>query len=137
MHPLDQLSAPCAGPLPPQAREAIELFNRGEYYRQHDLLEALWRQEPGPVRDLYRAILQVGIAYYQVTRGNRRGALKMARRSLRWLRALPDVCQGVDVARLRGDAARLRDALTAWPEGRDMAGFDWGLLGKVWLVEGQ
>ncbi len=130
-----ELARQCAGPLPPQARRAIELFNAGEYYRQHDLLEALWMAEDGPVRDLYRAILQVGVAYYQVTRGNRRGALKMLLRAVQWLNVLPAICQGVDVARLRDDAARVRAALEALPPGTDLSQFDRSLLGSVHLVE--
>ena len=130
-----ELARQCAGPLPPQARRAIELFNAGEYYRQHDLLEALWIAENGLVRDLYRAILQVGVAYYQVTRGNRRGALKMLLRAVQWLNVLPAICQGVDVARLRDDAARVRVALEALPPDADLSQFDRSLLGSVHLVE--
>ncbi len=130
-----EIADQCSQPLPPEALQAVEKFNRGDYYKQHDLFEALWMQETGPVRDLYRAILQVGIAYFQVTRGNRRGALKMVLRSLQWFHVLPDVCQGVDVAALRADAFRLRDALTAWPEDRPFAEFDHGLLGQVHLVD--
>jgi hypothetical protein len=126
----------CSQPLPPEAMQAIEKFNRGEYYKQHDLFEALWMQETGPVRDLYRAILQIGIAYFQVTRGNRRGALKMVLRSIQWFHVLPDVCQGVDVAALRADAFHLRDALTTWPEDRPFTEFDHSLLGQVHLVDG-
>ncbi len=131
-----QLAAQCAQPLPAQARRAVELFNAGEYYRQHDLFEALWMAEQGPVRDLYRAILQVGIAYYQVTRGNRRGALKMLLRAVQWLNVLPDACQGVDVGRLRADAARVRAALEALPDGDDLRGFDRSLLARVRLLGG-
>jgi predicted metal-dependent hydrolase len=129
-----EMRAQCDQPLPERAREAIEKFNRGEYYRQHDLFEAQWVEEAGPVRDLYRAVLQIGIAYYQVTRNNPRGALKMLLRSVQWLNLLPDVCQGVDVARLREDALRLRAVLEMWPEGRDLADLDPSLLGKVHLV---
>jgi len=131
----EEIADQCAEPLPPEALEAIEKFNRGEYYKQHDMLEALWMKETGPIRDLYRAILQVGIAYYQVTLGNPRGALKMILRCIQWLNILPDICQGVDIAALRADADRLRAALEAWPEDRDMAEFDQSLLGKVRLVD--
>ncbi|GAB4481014.1 MAG: hypothetical protein Kow00124_28300 [Anaerolineae bacterium] len=124
----------CAEPLPPEAREAVALFNAGEYYRQHDALEALWMAETGPVRDLYRAILQVGVAYYQVERGNQRGALKMLLRSLQWLNMLPDVCRGVDVRQLREDALRVRDALQALPPDDDLSAFDRSLLKPVRLV---
>ncbi len=82
-----RLASQCAEPLPPRAREAVERFNAGEFYAQHDLFEAQWMDEPGPVRDLYRAILQVGVAYYHITRGNPRGARKMLLRSLQIGRA--------------------------------------------------
>ena len=86
-----RLADQCREPLPPLARQGVEKFNAGEYYPQHDLFEEQWMAEAGPVRDLYRAILQVGIAYYQITRGNHRGALKMLLRSMQWLALLPDV----------------------------------------------
>lgn len=103
----------CGEPMPPPGLEGIARFNAGEYYAQHDLFEALWIAEPGPVRDLYRAILQVGVAYHQITRGNPRGALKMLRRSAQWFASLPDTCRGVDVRQLRADAAAVEAALQA------------------------
>lgn len=129
------LATQCGEPLPEDAREAIRLFNAGHYYKQHDAFEALWMAEPGPIRDLYRAILQVGVAYYQVQRDNARGALKILLRSMQWLNVLPDVCQGVDVARLRADALRLREALEALPEGASLDALDPALLGQVYLID--
>lgn len=102
------LAEQCEEALPPEALEAIRLFNAGEYHHQHDLFEELWRAESRPVRDLYQGVLQVGLAYYQITRGNLRGALKMFQRSERWLAPLPDVCRGINVAKLRADAARVK-----------------------------
>jgi predicted metal-dependent hydrolase len=119
--------------LPPQALEGVEKFNAGEFYKQHDLFEALWVAEQGPVRDLYRAILQVGVAYYQILRGNHRGALKMLLRSIQWLLILPDACQGVDVKQLRADAARVRAELERIGPA-DLATFDRGLLRPVKLI---
>ena len=106
-----QLACECEGALPRLAVEGVALFNRGEYYRQHDLFEELWMATPGPARDLYRAILQVGVAYYQIERGNFRGALKMLQRSVQWLHPLPNSCQGIDVAALRRDSYAVRSAL--------------------------
>ena len=63
------LARDCDCELPEPARAAIAKFNDGEYYEQHDLLEALWMETESPVRQLYQAILQVGIAYYQLERG--------------------------------------------------------------------
>jgi hypothetical protein len=115
---LDQLDCECDEPLPALAQQGVEKFNAGAFYKQHDLFEELWMDTEGPVRDLYRAILQVGVAYYQIERGNHRGALKMLLRSVQWLSVLPDVCQGIDVAALREDSYRVRAELERLPEDR-------------------
>lgn len=128
-----EMTRQCTDALPAEALEAIRLFNAGEFYKQHDAFEALWMAEPGPVRNLYRAILQVGVSYYQIERGNPRGALKMLLRSVQWLALLPDECQGVDVARLKADAAAVRAELERVGEdGIDQ--FDTSLLKPVQLV---
>lgn len=105
------LAETCREALPELVIEGIELFNEGEYYRCHDSLEEAWMNEQGPVRDLYRAILQVGIAYYQIERGNYRGALKLLLRVQQWLAPLPNRCRDVNVARLREDVRAVHDAL--------------------------
>ena len=121
------LDCECRGALPALAEQGLQAFNRGDFYHQHDLFEAQWMQSTGPVRDLYRAILQVGVAYYQIERGNYRGALKMLQRSVQWLYLLPDVCQGIDVAQLRRDSYRVRAELQGLGPGR-LAELDRGLL---------
>lgn len=129
-----QLSAGCNEPLPPLAVAGVEKFNNREFYPQHDLFEEQWMATEGPVRNLYRAILQVGVAYYQIERGNYRGARKMLLRAVPWLEMLPDVCQGVDVAQLRHDAYHVRDVLeqTAPDE---ITAFDMTLLKPIRMVE--
>jgi predicted metal-dependent hydrolase len=130
---IEQLDCECQEPLPELARQGVEKFNAGEYYKQHDLFEALWMETDGPVRDLYRAILQVGVAYFQIERGNYLGALKMLQRSVQWLAVLPDECQGVDVAALRTDSYRVRAELERLGQSR-FAEFDHRLLRPVRLT---
>ncbi len=125
----DDFALACDQPLPDLAREAIERFNAGDYYAQHDLLELLWKQTEGAIRELYRAILQVGIAYYHITEGNRRGALKMLQRAFRWLAGLPAVCQGVDLVDLKQNAEAVQRELLR--VGDDLGGFDRALLRPV------
>jgi predicted metal-dependent hydrolase len=123
----EQLACDCREPLPDLAEQGVEKFNAGEFYKQHDLFEALWMQTESPVRDLYRAILQVGVAYYQIERGNARGARKMLLRSVQWLSILPNECQGIDVQQLREESSRVRAALENMRE-EDIAQFDKTLL---------
>jgi len=130
----EQLDCECQEALPDLAIEAIKQFNIGEYYHQHDMFEEQWMHTEGPVRDLYRAVLQVGIAYYQITRGNHRGALKMLLRSVQWFALLPDVCQGIDIKQLREDSSRVRTELERMNPA-DIANFDRSLLKPVRLVE--
>jgi uncharacterized protein len=99
----------CADDLSPLVMKGIEEFNRGEFFEQHESLEAAWRAEPRPVRELYQGILQVGVACYQIERGNLRGALKMFERGLRRLRRFTPECLGIDVSRLIAEAERVRD----------------------------
>jgi hypothetical protein len=100
-HLQTKIDADCQGELPPLAVAGLELFNQGAYFEAHEALELAWRQEKGPVRELYRAILQIGIAYYQIIHRNYRGAVKMFSRCKPWLAPFPQYCQGIDLKDLR------------------------------------
>jgi hypothetical protein len=99
---------PCNEPLPESVVRGIEEFNAGQFFEQHETLELVWRAERRPIRELYRGVLQIGVACYQIERGNVRGALKMLDRAVRWLQPFRPACQTIDVDRLLDDAARLR-----------------------------
>lgn len=97
----DLLACQCAQPPPPELLIGLAQFNAGQFWECHETLETIWRREPGPVRELYRGILQVGVGFLHLRRGNYRGAVSLLTRGLRRLEALPPACQGVDVAELR------------------------------------
>jgi hypothetical protein len=93
--------------------QGVALFNAGEFYKQHDVFEKHWMEDPRPIRDLYQGVLQIGVALHHVETGNYRGAVKMLRRGLPRLRTLPPVCQTLDVAALRSTARAIHDELIA------------------------
>ncbi len=95
--------ADCDGTLHARARAGILLFNQGHYFEAHEELEAAWRDEKGKVRELYQGILEAGVTYLHITRGNFAGAIKVYGRSMRWLKDWPENCRGVDVGQLRRD----------------------------------
>lgn len=101
----------CDEPLPDLVRAGLEQFNAREYFEAHETLEAAWNAETRPVRDTYRAILQIAVAYLHITRRNYPGALKMFLRSNQWFYGLPDRCHGIDLAQLQQDAAAIRAQL--------------------------
>ena len=100
-----------ADPLHPEARKGIKLFNKGEFYKAHDPLELAWMDTQSPERDLYQGILQIGLAYFQISRGNYRGAIKMFIRAQRNLNPLGDAFLGVDINKLRADAEVVEKAV--------------------------
>lgn len=131
---IEALLCECTNDLPKLAQQGVEKFNKGAFYAQHDAFEDQWMEETGPVRELYRAVLQVGVAYYHITRGNHAGGLKMLRRVVQWFARLPDECQGIDVKQLRQDAAEVR-AVLATMDPADIRSFDRALLKPVPMVK--
>lgn len=106
LHPPPRQLEGCGDPPSRAAVAGLLAFNQGRFFDQHEYLELAWNEEKRPVRDLYQGILQVGVAFLQMERGNRRGALKMFRRGLPKLRDVAGLCQSIDVAALR-EAAEL------------------------------
>lgn len=120
----------CEGPLPQKAIEGLELFNRGQYWQAHEALEAAWRAESGPVRELYRGVLQAGVVYLHITRQNYAGAIKVYRRSQKWLTLWPETCRGIAIGQLQKDLQRaILEVQALGPE--RMAEFDLSILKPV------
>jgi len=134
---LDPESARAAaeGELSEKAKRGIELFNRGEYFESHEELEHAWNEERGAGKELYRAILQIAVAYLQIQRRNYQGAIKMFLRARQWIDPLPDVCRGVDIAQLRRDAANARATVEALGAER-ISEFDLATLKTIRSVKG-
>ncbi len=120
----------CDSPLPPHAAEGLRLFNEGKYFEAHEALEIAWLEEKSKVRDLYRGILQVGVAYLHITRGNYHGAVKVYGRSQKWLKDFPSVCRGIEVADLRKDAEAVIEEVMKLGK-RGIGEFDRSLLKPV------
>jgi hypothetical protein len=107
----------CAsGTLPQDVINGIHAFNLGEYFEAHEFLETAWRDEPGPIRNLYRGILQVAVGYYHLLRDNQRGALKMFVRCREWLDPLPDICCGIQIRQFSQDVYSVEQFVQNHPE---------------------
>jgi predicted metal-dependent hydrolase len=127
--------------LHPNAIKGMRLFNEKKFFEAHEELETAWRAEKDEVRDLYRGILQVAVFYLHITRGNYAGALKVYERSMKWLRAFPDVHFGIQVKTLRSDTENVFNALQSLGAER-IREFDWDLFQpviwsekRIWLCD--
>lgn len=114
---LAELRKSCSQPISAEALRGLEEFNRSEYFEAHESLEMAWMADNSSGREVYRAVLQVAVAYLQIERGNYNGAVKMFLRMRQWIDPLPDICRGIDIARLRSEAQAAYLALiTLGPE---------------------
>jgi predicted metal-dependent hydrolase len=116
--------------------EGIELFNAGEYFECHEVLEDIWRAEADPVRALYQGILQIGVAFHHLRRGNWRGAVKLLDGGSEKVGRFLPRCMGVETAPLHASALTcltlLRDL---GPERVDE--FDWSLIPTIEVATDQ
>ncbi len=119
----------------PRARAGIRLFNEGQYFEAHEELEAAWRDERGPIRELYQGILEAAVTYLHIRRQNFAGALKVYGRSMRWLRKWPGVCRGTNVEQLRSDLGAAIAEMQRLGEAR-LSEFDPTLFRPVIYEEG-
>ncbi len=107
----EEIERTCQGELPELVIQGLELFNQGSYFEAHEALELAWRAEKEPVRELYRGILQIAVAYYKILQGNYAGAVKIFLRSRTWLGPFPKCCRGIDLASFRADYSRVEAEL--------------------------
>jgi uncharacterized protein len=109
----ENIDQSCKGHLHPKAIAGLQLFNAGEYFEAHEELELAWREERGPVREVYRGVLQIGVAYYHILNNNFNGAVKMFKRAWPWLAPYPHICRGIDLECLHGDARKVEAEILA------------------------
>jgi uncharacterized protein len=83
--------------LPQALRQGVEEFNCAYFFEAHETLEDLWRGTSGPLRLFYQGLIQLAVALYHLSNGNRRGALNLLSKGLDKLTAFQPACQGIDV----------------------------------------
>lgn len=116
--------------MEPELLRGIEQFNRREFYDCHETLEALWLSEKSEIRQLYQGVLQVGVAFHHLLRGNYVGAVRLLDRGLGRLAAFTPACMGIDVERLVSEAGRCREELVGLGPAR-IEEFDRTLIPRV------
>lgn len=79
--------------------EGLHLFNAGEYYDCHEVIEDLWLETPSedPHRNLYKGVIQAAAAYYQYNRGILSGAIGLYRTAVMYLEPYSPIAMGLDV----------------------------------------
>jgi rubrerythrin len=84
---------------------------------------------PGTPRQA-RSVSCTAVVYLHITRGNYQGAVKVYRRSQRWMQDWPEVCRGIQVEELRRNAAAAMVAVENLGES-NISRFDLSLLKPI------
>ena len=92
-------------------QRGIELFNRGEFFQSHEVLEDVWTLERGPRRLFLQSIIHVAVGLHHHHNGNPAGAEKQLRKALKKLANYRPACEGIDTARLFRDTQACLDCV--------------------------
>ena len=131
---VDRPNPRCVDPAPAGLTEGIRLFNSGEYYECHEVLEDICRDERDTIRYLYQGILQIGVGLHHLRNGNFRGASLLLHDGIDKTHRFGPACMGIDTASLCDDAQRCLDSLQAL--GRDrIHEFDWSLAPVIAVAD--
>lgn len=73
-------------------------FNGGRFYECHESFEEIWQLETGPVRDLYKGLIQVAAGFVHLSRAKYIGSERLLRTGLGYLSPYrPAGAMGFDV----------------------------------------
>lgn len=89
----------------------ISLFNRGEFFEAHEVLEDVWRAALAPEKPFFQGLIQISVALVHHSRGNFEGARSLLARGCKNLSAYPASHHGVRVQALISAAEEWRLAL--------------------------
>jgi len=85
-------------PFPAPLRRFVHLFNRGEFWESHEVLEGPWRQGRSA---FYHGLILWASAWVHVQRDNPHGIRAQIRKAARALEGYPDAYLGIDVGSIR------------------------------------
>ncbi|ASS76639.1 hypothetical protein CIG75_17800 [Tumebacillus algifaecis] len=113
----------------------VTLFNEErDFYECHEIFEAAWKAESEePLKGFYKALVQVATAQYKLNQGYMNGFRKLYSYCYPVLEELPDVYQGIDMAKLRRE---LTDQLHQLPPEAYIPAGTFHEIGIVYLTLG-
>lgn len=96
-----------------ELRKGILLFNAGEFFACHEVLEEAWVQERGPRKLFLQALIHIAVGLYHSQRGNPAGADGQLSKALRKLAFYLPAYEGVDTKRVYTDTLAIATLVRA------------------------
>jgi len=89
----------------------VVLFNHGEFFEAHEVLEDVWRAAPPGERKFLQGLIQVAVSFHHRSTGNLIGAGSLLKRGCSNLSSYPGSYAGIDLDNLRESLASWDKAL--------------------------
>ena len=99
-------------PFPEPLHRFVQLFNNGEFWESHEVLEGPWRDTGSA---FYHGLILWASAWVHVQRDNAHGIQAQIAKALRALEGTPDHYLGIDVAAIRTLSLAVRAQVLAAP----------------------
>ena len=80
--------------------EGVALFNRGQFFDCHEVLEEVWLEIPGDQKKFLQGLIQVAVAFHHLRRKNLVGAHRLLAAGVEKLSGFGRQQDAVDVAAL-------------------------------------
>lgn len=97
-----------------ELRDFVRLFESGEFFASHEVLEARWLRTRDPFE---QGLIIFASAFVHRDRGNAHGARRQLEKALRYFAPYPAIHRGIDVDGLRAHAEAAIERLLEQPEG--------------------
>jgi predicted metal-dependent hydrolase len=92
-------------------QQGIDLFNRGEFFECHEVLEEVWTPERGPRRLFLQAVIHLAVGFHHLRSGNPPGAIGQLRKGLRKLAGYQPEYEGIDTGLLYRQALHVLERI--------------------------
>ncbi len=76
---------------------ALNLFNKHEWYDAHDAFEEIWNSIDGDERQIIQGILQVSVSQFHLSKGNLNGATILLGEGLGRIKTRTNINIGIDL----------------------------------------
>ncbi len=94
-------------------REGIELFNQGQFFQCHEVLEEVWLEASGEQKTFLQGLIQVAVAFHHLRHENLIGAGRLLTAGVEKLSGFAPQRDAIDVGGLLAALEPLREAVSA------------------------
>ena len=96
-----------------ELRRGIDLFNRGEFFEAHEVLEDVWRAAPAGEKKFLQGLVQIAVAMHHHSTGNLVGMRSVMERGMNNLGGHAEGFCGINLEPLMKSLSQWREAMEA------------------------